>query len=320
MRLLVLGGTVFLGRHVVGTALARGHAVTTFNRGTRPSPYDGVTELHGDRDGGLAPLADGQWDAVIDCCGFVPRVVGDSARLLAPRIGTYVFISSISVYDPTAVAPVDESSPTRVLAEPTEEVMEAYGELKALSEEAAAEATGGRSLAVRAGLIVGPNDPTGRFTYWPHRFARGGPVALPVGPDYPTQWIDVRDLAAWIVGAAESGLTGVANVTGRPVPLGRLADVCRQVAGAGEPVYVAEQVLRDEGIDEWMELPLWVDTANPLHAAMSATSIDRALAAGLTIRPIADTVQGALHDAAPKDGVGLTPEREAAVLARVGPS
>jgi 2'-hydroxyisoflavone reductase len=316
MRLLVLGGTVFVGRQVVAEALVRGHVVTTFNRGSRPSPFPGVTELRGDREGGLAPLADGRWDAVIDCSGYVPRLVADSARLLAPRIGSYVFVSSISVYEPEGRL-VDESSPTRVLAEPTEEVSEAYGALKALSEQAAHEATDGRGLAVRPGLIVGPHDPTGRFTYWPHRFARGGEVALPVGPDYPTQWIDVRDLAAWILDACESGLTGVANVTGRPVPLGRLADACRAVSGGGDSVYVDEQLLRDEGIDEWMELPLWIDTTNPLFPIMSNTAIDRALATGLRFRPIEDTVRETLEHASPKDGVGLSPEREAALLARV---
>jgi 2'-hydroxyisoflavone reductase len=316
MRLLVLGGTVFVGRQVVSEALGRGHAVTTFNRGTRPSPFPGVTELHGDRDGGLTALGDGRWDAVVDTCGFVPRLVGDSARLLASRIGTYVFVSSISVYEPGGV-PVDESSPTRVLADPTEDVREAYGELKALSEQAADGATAGRSLAVRAGLIVGPYDPTGRFTYWPHRFARGGDVALPVGPDYPTQWIDVRDLAAWIVNACESGLTGVANVTGRPVRLGRLVDVCRAVTGSGDPVYVPEQVLREEGVEEWMGLPLWIDTESPLHPIMSNSSIERALAAGLAFRPIEDTVRGALDLAVPKADVGLSPEQEAALVSRV---
>jgi 2'-hydroxyisoflavone reductase len=227
-----------------------------------------------------------------------------------------VFVSSISVYEPTGL-PVDESSPTRVLAEPTEDVSEAYGALKALSERAADGAMEGRSLAVRAGLIVGPHDPTGRFTYWPHRFARGGDVALPVGPDYPTQWIDVRDLAAWIVDASESGLTGVANVTGRPVPLGTLAEACRAVTGTGDPVYVPEQLLRDEGVDEWMELPLWIDTTNPLFPIMTGPSIDRALASGVAFRPIEDTVHATLDLAAPVDGVGLSPEREAALLVRV---
>jgi 2'-hydroxyisoflavone reductase len=316
MRILVLGGTVFLGRHVVGEALMRAHEVTTFNRGTRPNPFEAVHELRGDRDGGLDALRTGAWDAVVDCCGFVPRLVGDAARLLASRIGTYVFVSSISVYEATG-APIDESSPLQQLAAPTEDIGDgAYGALKALSEQAAAEATDGRSLAVRSGLITGPYDPTGRFTYWPHRFARGGDVLVPVGPQYLTQWIDVRDLAGWIVDACEAGRTGVANVTGDPVPMARLVEACQTVTGTGTPVYVPEELLRAEAVGEWMELPLWIDTANPEYAALGGASIERARAAGLRLRPVEDTVRGALEHASPVEGVGLAPDREAAILAR----
>ena len=232
MRLLVLGGTVFLGRAVVAEALARGHDVTIFNRGTHPTPA-GVTQLRGDRAASdLGALATGEWDSVIDTSGYVPRLVGASATLLAPRIGHYCFVSSVSVYAP-GPAP-DESSPVATLDDPTVEDIGGgnYGALKALCERAADAATDGRSLAVRPGLIVGPHDPTGRFTYWPHRFARGGDVLVFDRPERPTQFVDVRDLAAWIVSACEARLTGPVNVTGSWT-MGDLVDACLAEAPAG---------------------------------------------------------------------------------------
>ena len=238
MRLLVLGGTVFLGARSCADALGRGHEVTVFNRGHHPTPA-GVTQLRGDRAASdLGALATGEWDSVIDTSGYVPRLVGASATLLAPRIGHYCFVSSVSVYAP-GPAP-DESAPVATLSDPTVEDIGGgnYGALKALCETAADAATDGRSLAVRPGLIVGPHDPTGRFTYWPHRFARGGDVLVFDRPERPTQFVDVRDLAAWIVGACEARITGPVNVTASWT-MGALVDACLAEAPPGtRPVWV----------------------------------------------------------------------------------
>jgi 2'-hydroxyisoflavone reductase len=315
VRLLILGGTVFLGRAVVADAVARGHDVTIFHRGTHPAPA-GVTELRGDRStGDLAALRTGSWDAVVDTSGYVPRIVGEAAALLAPRVGHYCFISSVSVYAPQP-GPIDETSTVATLDDPTvEDLGEGrYGALKALCETAAADATGGRATGVRAGLIVGPHDPTGRFTYWPHRFARGGEVLVFDRPERTVQLIDVRDLAAWIVGACEAQVTGPVNVTGTWT-MGALADACLAAAPAGtEAVWVSDERLVAHDVGEWMELPLWIAPGSDEAAALTEVRTDRAVATGLTLRPLAETVEGTLALAAPVDGVGLAPERERAVL------
>ncbi len=194
MKVLVLGGTQFLGRHFVETALAQGHTVTLFNRGqTNPGLYPEVERITGDRTADLSPLRGRTWDAVIDTSGFVPRVVRSSAEALAPAAGHYIFISSLSVYRDFS-APVDEASPVETLDDPgVEEVTGAtYGGLKALCEEAVLSALPGRSLIVRAGLIVGPYDPLNRFPYWLTRIPRGGDVLAPGSPAHPVQLIDAR--------------------------------------------------------------------------------------------------------------------------------
>ena len=279
-----------------------------------------MTDLRGDRStGDLAAIATGRWDAVVDTSGYVPRIVGASAELLAPRIDHYCFVSSVSVYAPQP-GPLDESSPVAALADTTvEDIGEGrYGALKALSETAAADATGGRALGVRAGLIVGPHDPTGRFTYWPHRFARGGDVLVFDRPDRTVQFIDVRDLAAWIVGACEARVTGPVNVTGTWT-MGAVADACLAAAPAGtRAVWVPEQHLVAHEVGEWMELPLWIAPGTDEASALNDVRTERAVATGLTVRPLADTVRGTLELAAPVDGVGLSPERERAVLADAG--
>jgi 2'-hydroxyisoflavone reductase len=314
VRLLVLGGTVFLGRAVVADALGRGHEVTVFNRGHHPTPA-GATQLRGDRAASdLGALATGEWDSVIDTSGYVPRLVGAAATLLAPRIGHYCFVSSVSVYAP-GPAP-DESAPVATLSDPTVEDIGGgnYGALKALCETAADAATDGRSLAVRPGLIVGPHDPTGRFTYWPHRFARGGDVLVFDRPERPTQFVDVRDLAAWIVSACEARITGPVNVTGSWT-MGALVDACLAEAPPGtRPVWVPEDRLVAHEVGEWMELPLWIAPDSPEAASLASVDYARATATGLTLRPLADTVRATLADAAPVDGVGLAPDRERELL------
>src|SRR4051794_17428927 len=200
MKLLVLGGTRFLGRAVVQAALAAGDEVTLFNRGvTSPELFPEVEKLRGDRDGGLTLLAGRQWDAVIDPSGYVPRVVRDSAELLRDSVDQYVFVSSISVYGFSQPPPWTEETRRLELSEETEEVESHYGELKADCEDVVREVYGERGANVRAGLIVGPHDPTGRFTYWPHRIMRGGRVLAPGEPGRQVQIVDVRDLGEWLV-------------------------------------------------------------------------------------------------------------------------
>jgi len=246
-RILILGGTGFLGPAIVEAARARGHTLTLFNRGrTRPGLFPDIEKRQGDRDPlkgeGLKSLETGEWDAVIDDSGFYPRMVGASARLLAPRVSHYVYVSSISAYREPGPVNGDEQAPLAVLADPQVEDMgkgfENYGGLKAACEAAAEAALPGRTAVIRPGFIVGPDDPTGRFTYWPARFDQGGEIAVPGTPDDPLQLIDVRDLAAWLVLLVESGATGRFNALGpeRPLAWGRVIAACQAAAPAAGSV------------------------------------------------------------------------------------
>src|SRR5581483_10626663 len=221
MRLLVLGGTMFLGRHIVVAAQASGHELTLFNRGrTDPQPIAGVDQIHGDRARDLARLAGRDWHAVIDTSGYLPRVVRASADTLVGRVEQYVFVSSISAYGTFPEPGLDETAPTAPDPSPgTENVLEHYAELKAACERVVEDVLPGRTLVVRPGLIVGPHDPTERFTYWVRRLAAGGRVLAPRAPGQPVQLIDVRDLAQWIVRMVEAHATGVYNATGPAAPL-----------------------------------------------------------------------------------------------------
>jgi len=313
--LLLLGGPKFVGRAVIDVASARGHEVTLFNRGTTGAGlYPELDRVVGDRDGGLEGLRGREWDAVVDTSGYLPRVVGQSAGLLADAVGHYVFVSSISVYASFAEV-VDEGSELAELSAPgSEDISADYGALKALCEREVDTAFPGRSTAVRAGLIVGPHDPTGRFTYWPHRVARGGDVLVP-GPAWrPVQLVDVRDLAAWIVTAAEGRLSGPFNATG-PATMGAVLDAARRASGStARAVEVDDAFLTGQGVGEWMELPLWIDPSNDDWRHFMEVDATRATAAGLTFRPLDDTVAATLADAGLVDGVGLTPERETELL------
>ena len=311
-----MGGPKFLGRAVIDAALERGHEVTLFNRGTTGAGlYPQLERIVGDRDGGLDGLRGREWDAVVDTSGYLPRLVGASASLLADAVGHYVFVSSISVYASFAEV-VDEGSPVAELTEPgSEDIGSDYGALKALCERAVEDELPGRSASIRAGLIVGPHDPTGRFTYWPHRIARGGDTLVP-GPAWrPIQLIDVRDLAAWILTVAEERLAGPFNATG-PTTMGAVVDATRRVAGSSaRSVEVDDAFLAAQEVDEWMELPLWVDTRNDEWRHFLEVDVSRATAAGLTFRPLDETVAATLAGAETVDGVGLTPERERELLA-----
>ena len=325
MNILILGGTIFLGRHLVDAALARGHEVTLFNRGQHnPDLFPNVEKLRGDRDGNLDALRDRWWDAVVDTCGYVPRIVRASAELLAGAVSHYTFVSSLSVYAATRQPGTYESATVgRLQDETVEEITgETYGPLKALCEQAAERVMPGRVLNVRPGLIVGPFDPTDRFTYWPARVARGGDVLAPGRPDRQIQLIDVRDLAEWIVRAVENNLTGVYNADGPDYALsmGTLLDASKAVSGSNAHfVWVEDQFLIDSGVQPWSEVPLWIPESDPDAAGFFAFDCRKAISAGSTFRPLADTIRDTLAwDATrPSDRewrAGLKLEREAELL------
>ncbi len=326
MKLLILGGTVFLGRHLVEAALARGHEVTLFNRGQHnPDLFPDVEKLRGNRDGDLAVLRGRTWDAVVDTCGYIPRIVRASAELLAGAVRHYTFISSLSVYADARQAGIDESGAVGKLEDETVEEItgETYGPLKALCEQAAERAMPGRVLNVRPGLIVGPHDPTDRFTYWPVRVSRGGDVLAPGRPGRVVQFIDVRDLAEWIVRAVEANLTGVYNAVGpdHALSMGYVLDQCKSVSGSNARfVWVDETFLTEAGITPWSEMPLWIPESAPESVGFFAFDCRKAISAGLTFRPPTDTIRDTLAwDATrPADRdwrAGLKPEREAELLA-----
>jgi len=301
-RILILGGTGFLGPATIEIAQAHGHHVTMFNRGkTRPDLFPGVEKLHGDRDPkkgeGLKALEGGKWDAVIDNSGYYPRMVGASAALVAPHAKQYLYISSISAYKEPNPENGNEDAPLATLADPSVEEMgkeyQNYGGLKALCEQAAQKAMPGRATIIRPGYIVGPDDPTGRFTYWPVRFDKGGELAVPGAPSDPVEIIDVRDLAAWLVHLVEQGTTGVFNACGpdKRLAWGSLvADFQKAGNPNAKPIWIpAEFMAKQEGI----EFPIWapyLGETKGFHTWSNA----RAVKAGLKFRPALDTVKDTL--------------------------
>jgi 2'-hydroxyisoflavone reductase len=329
MKLLVIGGSVFLGRHLVEAAAARGDRVTVFNRGKTAATWpQGVEVRHGDRKGDLAALASGEWDAVVDCCGYLPRDVARLAECLHGRVGRYVFISSISVYADFAQANHEGSAVGRIEDADTELVDgRTYGPLKALCEEAVTARFGDSALLIRPGLIVGPHDPTQRFTYWPARVARaadGEAVLAPGSASDEIQIIDARDLAAFVLRAVDEGRRGPFNLTSAPhaISVQALLEACA-TAAQRQPrwVWVGEADLERCGLKPWSDLPAWVPASGE-HAGMALTDTAAAQAAGLHCRPLADTVADTLawYRSLPTEQqafskAGLEPEREAQALA-----
>lgn len=343
MELLVLGGTSFAGRHVVERALAEGHAVTTFNRGrTNPGLFPAARSLLGDRTEGNyeALKGAGPFDAVVDMCAYVPRAVRETAAALGPDglQGSYILISSVSVYaephnqagaqvevdgwggftEDSAVAPLPEGT------DPASEAVtgETYGPLKALTEQAAGAEFGDRVMVIRPGLIVGPHDPTDRFTYWVRRMAEGGEVLAPESPGAArTQIVDAADLADWIVASAAAGRTGTYNAVAPAVPLARVLDAaCGGGAEAGpdaEIVWVPWEFLEAEGVAPWSDLPAWVPA--PMAGGLAANGA-KAADAGLRSRPVEAVVADlAAWDRARPEAplrAGMSREREAELLSK----
>jgi 2'-hydroxyisoflavone reductase len=322
VRVLILGGTLFLGRHLAAAALERGHEVTLFNRGrTNPDLFPEAEHLRGDRDGDLSALAGRSWDAVVDTSARFPRWVREFGWIAGDRIGHYTFISSISVYADTSRPGTDEGAAVHLGADdPAEEIPDAetYGALKALCERTAEELMPRRALSIRAGLIVGPHDDTGRFAYWVHRIAAGGDVLAPEPREQPVQLIDVRDLASWILDMAERGEVGVFNATGPERPLTMetlLAEIASTTRSDARLVWVDERSLVDAGVEAWSDLPLWLaPNVAPAHAGFLSIDVSKALAAGLAFRPLSETIHDTLAHAERTADAGLDPERERELL------
>ncbi|GGQ61353.1 reductase [Streptomyces pilosus] len=326
----MLGGTEFAGRAVAEAAVGRGWEVTVFHRGRHEAPA-GVRTLVGDRTApdGLAALDEdpGEWDVVVDTWSAAPRAVRDAARLLRDRAGRFVYVSSCSVYAWAPPAGYSEEAPVVDGASPDADLTD-YARDKRGGELAAVDAFGAdRSLLVRAGLILGPYENVGRLPWWLNRTARGGPVLAPGPRELPLQYVDVRDLAEWILGAAEQGLSGPYNLVSPQghTTTGELLEACvRATGGTAELRWTAPEVVLEAGIEPWTQLPVWVPPGSDLHDALHSSDVSRAVAAGLRCRPVAETVAdtwrwlteigGTAPQRPDRTLKGLDPEVEAKVL------
>jgi 2'-hydroxyisoflavone reductase len=321
VRLLVLGGTLFLGRHLVDAAVARGHRVTTFTRGrTNPGPRDDVEALRGDRDGDLSALGGREWDAVVDTSAYRPAQASATARLLLNAVGSYCLISSASVY---AEIPDGGAAESSALVGETGEVA-SYGALKVGCEHEVTGAFGERSLIVRPGVLCGPRDPTGRLSYWVHRIARGGDVLAPGDPMHLVQLLDARDLAQWLVAMLEAERGGVFNTSGprSRITMDTLLRVIRAtVATDADFIWAGDDFLLAEGVVPWSDLPFWL----PRDAPGPLLDSRKAYAAGLTCRALEDTIRDVLADdtaivqvdGGPPQPAPMSSAREAALLSRL---
>jgi 2'-hydroxyisoflavone reductase len=327
-RVLILGGTGFIGPHFVAALTARGHSVTVFNRGRDAAKVPaGVVQLVGDRNGQLESLKGHDWDVVIDNCGYTPRQVRLTAELLQGHIRHYIFISSISAYADFAVAGIDENYKLAKLADPTVEVVsgDSYGGLKALCEGVVERTYPVHSTIIRPTFIAGPGDPTDRFTYWPVRVARGGDMLAPGTPTDPMQFIDVRDLADFLALCVEKPLQGRYNTCKPPraVTMGALLETSRRVAHADTRfVWASQKFLTAQkliGSDDGAALPIWIPPGGE-EAGAVLISPARAVSDGLRFRRLEQTVRDTLDWQKQRPlaqqtlRTGLTPQREAELL------
>jgi 2'-hydroxyisoflavone reductase len=330
--ILILGGTGFTGPHQVRYAVARGHKVTVFNRGRRQADLpDSVEHLQGDRNNDLKSLEGRKWDVVIDVPTTLPNWVRLAGKLLKDSTSQYIFISTISVYANTNVAGMDETTPvleytgdTDPFALTPQDAGRFYGPLKALSEREAAYWFPGRATIIRPGLIVGPGDPSDRFTYWPVRIDRGGEVMAPGKPSDPTQIVDARDLAEWIIRMAETGEVGIFNATGpnEPRPIGEMLNGIKSAINSNATfTWVNQDFLQQQNVRGWSDMPVWVPDRGD-NAGFMRVSVARAIAKGLTYRPLALTSRDTLayFKTLPPERqqnmvAGIKPDREREVLA-----
>jgi 2'-hydroxyisoflavone reductase len=324
MNILILGGTRFLGRHLVNAALARGHTLTLLNRGkSNPELFPELETIIADREAGLGKLSSRSWDAVIDTCGYVPRIVNLSAQTFKDTVGCYVFISSISVYSDSSKIGLDEHDPVGRLADENleENTGESYGPLKALCEKTVQAAFPSRALIIRPGLIVGPYDPTDRFTYWPVRVARGSDLLAPEKPEVPVQIIDGRDLAEFTIKLIEQKTIGTFNATGPDyeLSLGRMLAACKKVSNSDANFrWASVDFLAENKVEAWSDMPVWVPDT-PAEAGFSRVNVSKAIAAGLSFRGLELTIRDTLAwaQSRPADHewrAGLKPERELELL------
>lgn len=322
MKILILGGTRFLGKTIVESALARGHQVTLFNRGSRPELFPQLEQLTGDRDGNLDALKGRQWDAVIDTSGYVPRIVRQSVEQLKDCVQHYTFISTIDVYDEGVPGVFSETHPTKRLEdESVEDIQVAYGPMKARCEEIVQHYMPDQALIVRCGLIAGPGDHTDRFTYWPHRIAKGGEVLAPGNPQAGIQFIDVRDVSEWIIRKVEEKHSGVYTATGpaERLTVGELLRNCNDVLGSKASfTWVSDSFLMQHNVGSWIELPLWIPAEQNLQAFMEV-DVTKIKEAGLRYRPLEETIKETLswdHSRSIdyERKAGLDPNKEAELL------
>ena len=315
MRILVIGGTQFIGRHFCAAAVASGHDVTVFHRGTHGSgQIEGAIDVLGDRKTDLGQVSHAKWDLVLDTCGYFPADVRTSCSALKDRCGRYLFVSTGSVYDSGENTPDDESAPFVPIGDPaaTEITGDTYGYLKVLCEQEVTARFGDRSLIVRPGIVAGSYDPTNRFTYWVMRFAGGGQVLVPDVRPATMQLIDVRDLGAFMLTAAEQELQGPFNVVGPKSTFGEMIDTCAALNPSAEPVWVSAGKLEAAEIKLWEDLPL---ARPPENDRLFSRTCDAALAKGLRRRPLSETAQDVLSwytalPEPPPSKTGMSRERE----------
>lgn len=323
LKILILGGTSFLGPHLVEELQEHGHAVTLFNRGTQNSPLFSTVELlQGNRDGDLKALEGRRWDAIIDTSGYLPRVVEASSKILAEATDHYTFISTISVYEDFSKLNIDEDNPLAKLSdEKTEEITEkTYGALKACCEGVIRSYFPNRSLIIRPGLIVGPLDPTDRFTYWPVRVVEGGIILAPGKSTQNLQFIDVRDLAKWIVLMIERQATGIYNATGpeTPITFDQLITECQEFSTKDlEIQWVDEDFLIKNDLEDWVEIPLWLSYKRNMPGFFNI-NVGKAIKAGLTFRPLPEIIASILEWDSSREHIkrqaGLDREKEMELL------
>lgn len=319
----MLGGTEFLGVHLVEALLAAGWDVTLFNRGvTQPNLFESLARLRGDRNGDVSALKGHTWDVVFDLSAFHPDHVDRTAAHLAGECGHYVFVSTVSAYAEFRGPGTTEESPLSRLdgPVPTEVDRASYGPLKALCEERVTDLFASRTI-VRPTVVVGPHDPSDRLTYWVLRLSEAGQHIVPPDLDAAVQYIDARDLAAWMVHLGARRDDGVYNAAADQVPFARLARVIADVAGVEpRPVQLTEEQMATEGVRPWLDLPLWLPPADHDMRGFFQIDASRAVSAGLSTRALADTVRDTLTWARTRDAaelrVGLTRERNAELVAR----
>jgi 2'-hydroxyisoflavone reductase len=323
MKVLIIGGTKFVGRAIIDVFLAKGYSITMFNRGkTNPDLYKSkVTLIKGDREKDIEKLGEQNWDVVIDTCGYLPRVVKMSVDFLKNKTEKYVFVSSVSVYSSKNKKNVDEQAELATLKDVIAEEItaETYGGLKVLCEKEVLNAFNDRSIILRPGLIVGPHDPTNRFSYWPVRIRKGGDVLAPGDGEFNVQVVDVRDLADFCQLLIQENEQGIFNVTGLNKTMKQLLDICLTVTSSkGKLHWIDEKWLLKQKVEEWMELPLWI--SDEKYEFLRKINFEKAIKSGLQFRALETTIIDLLAWYDDIDGdskewpAGMKPEREKDLL------